>query len=170
MPSLTTRLFAWKFRLLDRLRGGSAKKHKQIMPEMRFADAELKPVALKDLLRGKKGGLLWMTNLCEDCLGRFPFYQRLHEEFGKDLALIAVSLLGNDAGTLAGVRRTGGFGFPLLEDPADEIGKVLGFPHPPGACPLRNLLVFDRDRNVVFSTHLSAVKDEDLLEVLRGLS
>jgi len=163
---LTLAFWKLKFRLLSRFQDRSAKTH---VPEMRFEEADGTPVSVSDRLAGKKGALLWMTNLCEDCRRRTAFLQEIHAEYGDRIGILAVSVLTGDRETPAEVRRTLSFGFGLLEDPADEIANVLGYAHPPGACPLFNLLLFDANGKIRHKTHLSAVKDDKLREELAKL-
>lgn len=165
MGRLGDLLFIWKFRLLSGFRkdrGGS-------VPEMTFESADGRRVPMSSLVAGKRGGILWMTNLCEDCRRRLSLLQKIQEDHGDRVGIVAVSLLGNGRPASDRVRAEQDFDFELLEDPADEIANVLGFAHPPGACPLYNLLLFDTRGGIRFKTHLSAVKDEKLLEELRKL-
>ncbi|MBI4056564.1 MAG: redoxin domain-containing protein [Elusimicrobia bacterium] len=114
----------------------------------------------------KKSVILWMTNLCETCQERIGFLSRVCNEFGPRVEVLAISILGNDRATPESILRKYGVKFPLLLDPGDWVGKVLGFEHPPGACPMHNLLILDISGRIILKHHLSAITDQKLLDVL----
>lgn len=119
---------------------------------------------------GRKGVLLWLTNLCEGCQEKIPFLERLHQQYEDRVEILAISVLGNDQKTPQEIYQKFRFRFPLLLDPEDWVGNVLQFPHPDNTCPLFNLLMLDWSGLVVFRGHLSAVKEADLEKRIRKLS
>lgn len=148
-------------RLAQKRREESAK-----VPEMAFQSLAGDPVFLTDLIAGKKGAALWMTNLCEGCQEKIPFAQKLHDRYGRDVAFIAVSILGEDRATPRAVCGRYDLSFPLLIDPMDEVSRTLGFAHAKDACPLRNIIVFGADRRIRFKHHFSAVSEKVFEQVL----
>lgn len=164
MNPIQNALFQLGFRLKRLF--GVKEDSRDAVPEMTFKDADRRDVSLSSLLEGKLGGILWLTNLCEDCQNRMEFLETIHKDVRDKLTVVAVSVLGDERKLAAEMRTKKAFTYPLLEDPADEIGNVLKFPHPAGACPMYNLLLFGPDRIIRFRTHLSAVKDADLLEAV----
>ncbi|MFY9269965.1 MAG: redoxin domain-containing protein [Candidatus Manganitrophaceae bacterium] len=117
----------------------------------------------------EKAAVLWLTNLCSSCEERIPLLQWVYEANRDRLEIFAISTLGEDRATPERILRTHRMTFPLLLDPGDWVGKTLGLPHPIGACPLYNLLVLDSSGVIRFKSHLSAVRDEVLLEALRSV-
>lgn len=115
----------------------------------------------------KKAVVLWLTNLCESCERRIPILQRAYKGSRDRLEIIAISTLGNDRETPERILKTRKIEFPLLLDPEDWVGKVLGFEHAPGACPLYNLLILDQSGRIILRHHLSAISDEKFLEALK---
>jgi thiol-disulfide isomerase/thioredoxin len=102
--------------------------------------------------------VLWLTNLCEDCLLKAPLLEELRREAPERFRILAVSLLGADAALPS--RVSAQYGFPILLDPEDIVAHKLGLAHPPGTCPLHNLIILDCQRRVMFRHHLSALKPE----------
>lgn len=117
----------------------------------------------------KKAAVLWLTNLCSGCEERIPLLERIYEANRDRLEIFALSTLGEDRATPERILRTHRMTFPLLLDPDDWVGTVLGLPHPRGACPLYNLLVLDAAGVIRFKSHLSAIGDEALLNALRSV-
>lgn len=117
----------------------------------------------------EKAAVLWLTNLCSSCEERIPLLQQVYEVNRDRLEIFAISTLGEDRATPERMLRTHRMTFPLLLDPGDWVGKVLGLPHPVGACPLYNLLVLDSSGVIRFKSHLSAIGDEAFLSALRSV-
>lgn len=117
----------------------------------------------------KKAVLLWMTNLCETCEEKIPLLEEIYAKNRDRLEILAVSILGEDRSVAERILKTHRMSFPLLLDPEDWTGKVLGFEHPQAACPMHNLLILDFSGRIHFKHHLSAVKKEKLLEALRSI-
>lgn len=136
------------------------------VPDFTLSDLTGKEVTLSDSFP-KKAVILWLTNLCSSCEGRIPILNEVYERNRDRLEIIAISTLGNDRETPERILKTYNIDFPLLLDPEDWIGKVLGFEHPPGACPLYNLLILDQTGRISLRHHLSAIKDADFLAALK---
>lgn len=117
----------------------------------------------------QKGVVLWMTNLCTECEKKVPLLNQMSRLYREKVDIFAVSVLGEDVDTPRGVAERQQPVFPMLLDPQDWVGHGLGFEHPGGACPMFNLLVLNREGKIVFRTHLSAVKEEKLEEVIKSI-
>lgn len=117
-----------------------------------------------------KGAVLWLTNLCSSCEERISLLQRIYEKHRDRIEIFALSTLAEDRATPERILRTHRMTFPLLLDPGDWVGKRLGLPHPPGACPLYNLLILDSSGIVRFKSHLSAISDQTFLDALKVIN
>ena len=97
---------------------------------------------------------------------------RLDRTRGREGAIGARAPGGNRA-TPERIVRTRRFDFPLLLDPDDWVGAVLGLQHPQGACPLYNLLFnlffLDRFGTVRLRSHLSAISEAQFLDAFRSI-
>lgn len=138
----------------------------ECVPNFTLADLTGREFTLSDSFP-KKAVVLWLTNLCSSCEGRIPILQKAYEGNKDSLEIIAISTLGNDMETPERILKTHKIEFPLLIDPEDWVGKVLGFEHAPGACPLYNLLILDQTGRISLKHHLSAIKDADFLAALK---
>ena len=138
------------------------------VPDFTLSDLHGSPVTLSRCFPGK-AVVLWMTNLCSTCEERIGFLQEVYAFLRDKVEILAVSTLGKDRNRPEQILKTHRMDFPLLLDPEDWIGRVLGFEHPGGACPLHNLLILDRFGRVRLRHHLSAISDEKFLETLRQL-
>ncbi|TAK05895.1 MAG: methyltransferase domain-containing protein [Candidatus Manganitrophaceae bacterium] len=134
-------------------------------PDFRLQDLSGRSFTLSDSFP-KKAVVLWLTNLCSSCEERIPLLERIYQASRDRLEIFAISTLGEDRATPERILRTHQMTFPLLLDPGDWVGTVLGLPHPVGACPLYNLLVLDTAGVIRFKSHLSAIGDEALLDAL----
>ncbi|TAK06788.1 MAG: redoxin domain-containing protein [Candidatus Manganitrophaceae bacterium] len=137
-------------------------------PDFRLQDLSGRSFTLSGIFP-EKAAVLWLTNLCSGCEERIQLLQRVYEANRDRLEIFALSTLGEDRATPERILRTHRMTFPLLLDPGDWVGKVLGLPHPVGACPLYNLLVLDSSGIIRFKSHLSAVRDKVLLDALRSV-
>ena len=138
------------------------------VPDFRLKDLSGRSYTLFENFPNK-GAVLWLTNLCSSCEERIPLLERIYQASRDRLEIFAISTLGEDRATPERILRTHRMTFPLLLDPGDWVGKVLGLPHPVGACPLYNLLVLDTAGVIRFKSHLSAIGDEALLDALRSV-
>lgn len=138
----------------------------QVLPDFCLNDLSGKRYNLSDSFP-RKGVLLWLTNLCSSCEEKIQFLEHLREQYEAKVAILAISTLGKDFEMPRRILQKHRFNFPLLLDPEDWVGRVLGFSHPEGACPLFNLLVLDRYGRVAFRAHLSAVKEEKIEKVIQ---
>lgn len=138
----------------------------EYVPDFRLFDLTGKDVTLLSFFP-KKAVALWLTNLCSSCEERIPFLQKVYEGRKNHLEIIAISTLGDDRETPRRIQKTHKIDFPLLLDPEDWVGKVLGFEHAPGACPLYNLLILDQTGRIRLKHHLSAISDDKFLEALK---
>ena len=136
------------------------------VPDFTLSDLTGKDLTLSTSF-SEKAVVLWLTNLCSSCEERIPLLQKVYGGNRGRLEIIAISTLGNDRETPHRILRTHRIDFPLLLDPEDWVGKVLGFEHPPGACPLYNLLILDHSGRITLKHHLSAIKDDKFFEALR---
>lgn len=107
---------------------------------------------------------LWFTNFCADCRSRIP----LLREAAARARVLAVSILPVD--DPLPLESAPGCGFPVLLDPEDVVGRRLGLPHPPGACPLHNFFVVDAAGRILLKHHLSALSPERFRAALGELS
>ena len=89
------------------------------------------------------------------------------QEAGDAFGILAVSILENDE-TLPRSVAPQQCGFPILLGPEDLVGKKLGLTHPPGACPLTNLFILDKQGRVIFRHHFSAVDPYSFRNAWRG--
>lgn len=165
------RLF-WKIVIKARWRFSPARREGtavgERVPDFTLRDLSGRPFTLSDSFPDKSV-VLWLTNLCASCEERIAFLQGIYEANHDHLEIFAVSTLGEDRATPERVLRTHRIGFPLLLDPEDWVGAALGLPHPPGACPLYNLLLLDRSGAIRLRSHLSAIKEEDFLKALESI-
>jgi peroxiredoxin len=138
-------------------------------PDFTLRDLSGRPYTLSETFP-QKGAVLWLTNLCPSCEERIPLLQKIYKADRDHLEIFAVSTLGKDRTTPERILQTHRIDFPLLLDPEDWVGTVLGFPHPQGACPLYNLLLLDRFGTVRLRSHLSAIKEEDFLKAIESLA
>lgn len=116
----------------------------------------------------RKAVALWFTNLCETCQEKIDFLDEAYQARRERLEVLAISTLGADKSLPEKISRDRRFGFPLLLDPEDWLGKKLGFAHPNGACPMYNFLILDRRGKISFKHHLSAVSDKDFFNALKS--
>lgn len=150
--------------LRARFRGGWAVG--DVFPDFVLPDLSGRGHALSD--SGGRWTVLWFTNLCEDCRGRFPLLEELRREAGDRFRILAVSVLAPDDPLPRWVAPS--CGFPILIDPDDAVGLQLGLAHPPGACPLFNLFIIDGTGRIAFKGHLSALAPERFRALWRGLA
>ena len=136
------------------------------VPDFTLSDLGGRKVALSSFYPNK-AVILWLTNLCSSCEERISILNEAYERSRDQLEIIAISTLGDDRETPARILKNHKVDFPLLLDPEDWIGKVLGFEHPQGACPLYNLLILDHVGQIKFRHHLSAISDEKFFEALK---
>lgn len=164
--------FFWKIFIRARwLLSFSGKKGAEIgarTPDFKLQDLSGRSFTLSDSFP-KKAVVLWLTNLCSSCEERILLLQRVYEANQDRLEIFAISTLGEDRATPERMLRTHRMTFPLLLDIDDWVGKRLGLPHPPGACPLYNLLVLNSSGIIRFKSHLSAIGDEAFLSSLRSV-
>ena len=169
IPSRIRRLFwkafirvRWSFR-------SSGKRGKEIgdrIPDFTLSDLQGRRVTLSNAFPDKVV-VLWLTNLCSSCEERVDLLQRIYKGNRDRLEVLAISTLGADRETPERIVRSHPIDFPLLLDPDDWLGRVLGFEHPGNACPLYNLLILDRFGKIRFKSHLSAISDAKFLDALR---
>lgn len=136
------------------------------VPDFGLLDFMGRKVTLSSAFPGK-AVVLWLTNLCSSCEERIPLLQKVYEKDRDRIEIIAISTLGDDREIPEMMLKNHKIDFPLLFDPDDWIGKVLKFEHPPGACPLYNLLILDHSGRITLKHHLSAIKDDKFLEAIR---
>jgi len=158
------RLF-WQFRLRWTRQGTQVGDR---IPNFTLTDVEGRPYRLYDAFP-EKGVVLWLTNLCEGCEEKIPFMKRLHHEQQKALQIIAISILGDDLILPRRIREKHQIDFPLLIDPEDWVEKKLGLPHPMNVCPMFNLLVVNSVGKVAYRTHLSAIPERKLEEIVQSI-
>lgn len=163
----------WKIVIKTRWRLPRARREGAVIgeraPDFTLRDLSGRPFTLSKTFP-KKGAVLWLTNLCSSCEERIDLLQKVYKANHDSLEIFAISTLGEDRATPERILQTHEIDFPLLLDPNDWVGAVLGFPHPQGACPLYNLLLLDRSGAVQVRSHLSAIKDEDFLKAIESLS
>lgn len=163
----------WKIVIKTRWRLPQGRRERDVIggriPDFTLRDLSGRPFTLSKTFP-KKGAVLWLTNLCPTCEERITLLQEVYQTRHDHLEIFAVSTLGEDRTTPERILQTHKIDFPLLLDPNDWVGTILGFPHPHGACPLYNLLLFDRSGTVRLRSHLSAIKEEDFLKAIESLS
>lgn len=136
-------------------------------PDFSLLDTSGRAHSLYD---GRPGAhtVLWLTNLCVDCRAKIQLLEEVQRESNGCIRVLAVSILAIDDPLSGQVART--CGFPVLLDPADVVALRLGQPHPPGACPLRNIYIVDGAGIIRFKHHLSAIRPEEFRAALRTLN
>jgi peroxiredoxin len=163
----------WKVVIKTRWRLTRARREGALVgervPDFTLCDLSGRPFTLSKTFP-KKGAVLWLTNLCPTCEERIALLQKVYQVDRDHLEIFAISTLGEDRTTPERILQTHTIDFPLLLDPKDWVGAVLGFPHPQGACPLYNLLLLDQSGTVRLRSHLSAIKDEDFLKAIGSIS
>lgn len=159
IPRWLWRLF-WCVR--SRLQPGAATGGR--FPDFSLLDTSGREHSLYDDRPGMRT-VLWLTNLCEDCRAKIPLLKEVQRESNGRVRVLAVSILAVDDPLPQRVART--CGFPVLLDPADIVASVLGQPHPPGSCPLRNIYIVDGGGTIILKHHLSAMRPEALRSALR---
>jgi peroxiredoxin len=169
--SRTSGLF-WKIFIHTRWLFDAFKKRRvevgEPVPDFTLYSLDERPMTLSDIIP-KKVVVLWFTNLCSSCEERIGLLQKVYDQHRDRLEILAISTLGKDRATPERILRDHRFEFPLLLDPEDWVGRVLGFEHPENACPLYNLLILDRSGRVRLKSHLSAISDVKFLDVVRWL-
>lgn len=138
------------------------------VPDFSLTDLDGRVHQLHRLNRDK-AVFLWMTNLCPGCQHNIPLVERLHREWSRYLHVLVISVLGNDRATPHAVRSAHHSTFPILLDPNDWVGGVLGLFHAPGACPMHNLLLLNREGRITLRGHLSGLKEDRVMEAIRAL-
>lgn len=168
---IANRITSWIWPWVWRVRRLVAKKGLEIgdlLPNFSLRELNGEVHRLSDYFH-KKAVMLWLTNLCPSCEEKLPFLESLRKQYADALEILAISVLGRDFETPRRILQKHKFDFPLLVDPEDWVGRVLGFVHPEDACPLFNLLILDRSGKVTFRGHLSAVKEEKIEEVIQSI-
>jgi len=157
-------IWPWIWKIRSRFAGKNLALD-QPLPDFKLSDLGGRAHRLSDVFP-KKGAVLWLTNLCEECEKKIPFLEELRQQQGNKWEILAVSILGNDRRKPLEIQSKHGFGFPLLLDPEDWVAKVLGLEHPADACPLFNLLVLNSKGLLRFRVNLSAISEDKLRQVL----
>ncbi len=168
MSALTDRLWRvqWKMKALLTKEGMDVGTR---FPDFELANLWGYSYRLRDVFPDR-GAMLWLSNLCSGCEEKMPLVNRLARTYGEILQIFVISVLGEDRETPKRIQDAHRLIAPLLLDPDDWVGRVLGFEHPGGACPMFNVFVLDRSGVVIFRHHLSAVKEDRLETVIQSLA
>lgn len=155
----------WKFYWNIRHRLNRRSHETNRVPDFALTSTKGKPYRLYDDLSNRVT-LLWLTNFCESCLEKIPFLTELKATYGDRLNIFAISILRRDIRTPYEITQQHHPPFPILLDPDDWVEKKLGLPHPDTACPLYNFLVIDEKGKILYRTHLSAVDEHKVRQVI----
>lgn len=148
----------WRLGWKWRARGAGGLQVGDIFPDFSLRDLKGESHRLSDFSVARYTAL-WFTNLCEDCRNRIPLLEELRREAGDRVRVLAVSILDKDDPLPGQIGPS--CSFPILLDPEDIVGRRLGLPHPPKACPFHNFFVVSRSGEIEFRHHLSAIAPND---------
>jgi len=121
-----------------------------------------KPFTLSETAKDKPV-LLWFTNLCSGCKSKLPFIEELHGKYkNKEMEILAVSQLGDDRKTVEDVIRKNKLSVRFLYDPSGEATTLYTGGYNPGACPLTNIYLINKNGKISFTTHYPGVSEKEL--------
>jgi cytochrome c biogenesis protein CcmG/thiol:disulfide interchange protein DsbE len=125
-------------------------------------------VSLDDVL-AKKAVVLWFTNLCGGCRANMMPLDELRETFGDSLEIVAVSVLGEDEGTVRDAVAKLGVGFPFLIDADGKVTELYAGGYVPNSCPINNIFFIDREGTILETSHYPGLPRDDLEGLVRRL-
>lgn len=160
------RVWPWIWKIKSKFSGKKLALGRPI-PNFKLATLDGISYRLSEIFPNK-GTILWLTNLCEECEKKISFLEEIRRQYGGKWEVLAISILGEERQKPSEILGKHEFGFPLLLDPKDWTGKVLGLEHHADACPMFNLLVLDSRGLLRFKAHLSAIPEDRLRQALRS--
>jgi peroxiredoxin Q/BCP len=135
-------------------------------PDFTLKDFSGKAFTLSSLMKNK-GVLLWFTNLCEGCQMQVPTVEKLKALYAKkNIAVVAVSVLGKDRKHVEEVMAKNKVTFPFLYDPTGDATTLYSGRYIEGTCPLKNIFVIKKGGKILFSRHLPGTSEQELLAQL----
>jgi thiol-disulfide isomerase/thioredoxin len=92
-------------------------------PDFTLPSIDGKQTSLADF-QGKKVILNFWATWCPPCKAEMPEMQKFHEQYGKDVSIVAVNLTSTEAGPkqVQSFLKERGFTFPVLLDQKDVVG------------------------------------------------
>lgn len=95
----------------------------QEAPDFTLPSIDGKETSLADF-RGKKVILNFWATWCPPCKAEMPEMQKFHEQYGSDVAILAVNLTSTEANSnrVQAFLKEKGFTFPVLLDQKDTVG------------------------------------------------
>jgi thiol-disulfide isomerase/thioredoxin len=95
----------------------------QKAPDFTLPSVEGKTMSLSDF-HGKKVLLNFWATWCPPCKAEMPEMQKFHEQYGKDVVILAVNLTSTEANPdrVQAYLQEEGFTFPVLLDEKDVVG------------------------------------------------
>ena len=138
-----------------------------LAPDFSILDFQGKKFTLSDKLKNHKAILLWSTNLCKGCLEKVPKMERMKNLYNeKGIGVVAISILGKDRKTVEEVILANRITFRFLFDPEGKVTKLFGGEHVPGVCPLKNLFIIGKNREVLFVGHYPGTEENEIENLL----
>ncbi|MDP3791328.1 MAG: peroxiredoxin family protein [Candidatus Omnitrophota bacterium] len=114
--------------------------------------------------------LLWFTNLCGGCQMKLPEIEKVDNLYKeKGVEVIAISVLGEDRKTVENIIREKGITFRFLYDPQGEVTGLFSGEYYPGACPLKNIFLIDRNRKIIYVSHYPGIEESELIVQLEKI-
>ena len=154
--------WGWKWRALR----SPGLKEGDYFPDFSLKDTAGAPHGIASFRPGQRT-VLWFTNLCEDCRSKIPLLNELSHKAGVPFRILSISILNPDDPLPHEVSKS--CAFPILLDPDDIVGRRLGLPHPPAACPLHNFFILDDRGRIIFRHHLSVLTPAAFTKVWQNL-
>ncbi len=107
--------------------------------------------------------LLWFTNLCGGCQSKIASVEKLKSQYEKKgVAVVEVSVLGEDRDTAKNVIRKKNVTFRFLYDPKWEAIEKYSGEYVPGTCPMENIFIIERGGKIAYAAHFPGVDEKEL--------
>ena len=93
-------------------------------------------------------------------------------ELSKGIEIAAVSQLGMDRETVENVIRKNKLTLKFLYDPKGKATELFSGKYFPGACPLQNIYIIQKDGKIAYASHYPGVEESEikaqLIETIGG--
>ena len=110
-----------------------------------------------------KAILLWFTNLCGGCQVKLTEMEKIKDAYEKDgVSIIAISVLGKDRETIERVIKEKEINLRFLYDPEGNVTELFSGKYYPGTCPLKNLFIIGKKREIMYATHYPGVEESEI--------
>lgn len=138
-------------------------------PDFRLNDLSGAEITLSEYI-GKKGVVIWVTNLCSGCQSGIALLEKLHKKYAGKIEILAILLPDVDVEEARAIKERRKASFPFLLDASGETPNSYGGVTTSNICPLNNIFFIDKRGVIKGFYHYPGLNEKELEDYLALIS